>query len=499
MNSDLRESRATEPVAGDDRIMAVEIFAAILLVIVLSLGAFQLHFPLAVTAFALILVVVVTAMRLGFWQATLASAVAVVCLDFFFTIPIFSLKTDATDAAALVAFECAALIVSRLSTQVQLQARIATQQRNNMERLYILARNVLSINRTEPIGPQIVSLVRQTIGLESVALFDAATMSVYGVGRASSQLEAAARDVWVLDKDEDNTAGRTWSRVLRMGRKGTGAIVLRAGHLSPIVADAIASIAAIALERSRSFEKETRAQAARESEQLRTAVLDALAHAFKTPLTTIRAASSGLLEAGTLNAPEAELASLIDEQSVVLNELTTRLLQTARLAEEEITLRREECTIRELIDDLLEPFAGNFQHRPANVDIPDGTVVVTGDCGLIVTALHQLVDNAIKYSDPGTGVAIAAERVADDILVSVHNDGPPIQPADRDRIFDRFYRSHEMQHKAAGTGLGLSITRKIAEAHRGRVWTENVRGGPTFYFSLPFIPPSVPGAARRRS
>src|ERR1019366_97889 len=135
MNSDLRESRATEPVAGDDRIMAVEIFAAILLVIVLSLGAFQLHFPLAVTAFALILVVVVTAMRLGFWQATLASAVAVVCLDFFFTIPIFSLKTDATDAAALVAFECAALIVSRLSTQVQLQARIATQQRNNMERL----------------------------------------------------------------------------------------------------------------------------------------------------------------------------------------------------------------------------------------------------------------------------------------------------------------------------------------------------------------------------
>ena len=194
-----------------------------------------------------------------------------------------------------------------------------------------------------------------------------------------------------------------------LGHKGTGAIALRADHLSPIVADAIASIAAIALERSRSLEKETRAEAARQSEQLRTAVLDALAHAFKTPLTTILAASSGLLEAGTLSAQEAELVTLIDDQSVVLNDLTTRLLQTARLEGAEIHLRREECSLGELIDEVVEPFAAQLDNRPARIVVPDREVPVSGDSHLIVTALRQLVDNAIKYSDPGTAITISAE------------------------------------------------------------------------------------------
>jgi two-component system sensor histidine kinase KdpD len=280
-----------------------------------------------------------------------------------------------------------------------------------------------------------------------------------------------------------------WSRVLRLGHKGTGAIALRADHLSPIVADAIASIAAIALERSRSLEKETRAEAARQSEQLRTAVLDALAHAFKTPLTTILAASSGLLEAGTLNAQEAELVTLIDDQSVVLNDLTTRLLQTARLEGAEIHLRREECSLGELIDEVVEPFRAQFGTRPARILVPDREVPISGDSHLIITALRQLVDNAIKYSDPGTAITISAAGSGEpddgEILISVHNDGPAIRPEDRERIFDRFYRSPGTEHRAAGTGLGLSITKKIAEAHQGRVWTASGEKGATFFFALP--------------
>jgi two-component system sensor histidine kinase KdpD len=469
----------------DSRIVALEIFAAILAVLVVSLASFQLRLTLPVVGFVLFLIIVVAALRLGFWQATITSVVAVGCLDFFFTQPLFSLKTDPAGLTALAAFESAALVVSRLSAQVQLQARIANQQRNNMERLYELARNILLVNRHEPTGQQIAAFIQRAIGVDSVALFDSSTLQVYGAGARQPDLEETARNAWLMDKHEDNLPGHKWSRVLRIGHKGSGAIALRADHLSPIVADAIASIAAIALERSRSLEKETMAEAARQSEQLRTAVLDALAHAFKTPLTTILAASSGLLEGGTLRPQEAELVQLIDDQSIVLNDLTTRLLQTARLEGAEMHLRNEESSIGELINDVLEPFAGHFNVRPALIVIPDREVPVYGDGSLIVMAVRQLVDNAIKYSDPGTAITISAEAKHDEILISVHNEGPVIRPDDRERIFDRFYRSPGTEHRAAGTGLGLSITKKIAEAHLGRVWAGTGDKGATFFFALP--------------
>jgi two-component system, OmpR family, sensor histidine kinase KdpD len=497
-----QDARSAAPIAG--RIMALEVFATILTVLVVSIGSFQFHFTLPVVGFVLFLIIVVAALRLGFWQATVSSVVAVGCLDFFFTQPLFSLKTDAAGLTALAAFESAAIVVSRLSAQVQWQARIANQERHNMERLYQLARNILLVDRHEPTGPQIAGFIQQAIGVDSVALFDSSTLAVSMAGLVEPELEETARNAWLMDKGEDNLPGHLWSRVLRLGHKGTGSIAMRADHLSPIVADAIASIAAVALERSRSLEKETRAEAARQSEQLRTAVLDALAHAFKTPLTTILAASSGLLEAGNLNAQETELVTLIDEQSVVLNDLTTRLLQTARLEGAEIHLRREECSLGELIDEVVEPFASQLTQRPARIAVPDKDVPVSGDNHLIVTALRQLVDNAIKYSDPGTGITISAEAAGvpgkGEILISVHNEGPAIRAEDRERIFDRFYRAPGTEHRAAGTGLGLSITKKIAEAHQGRVWVSGDAGdakGATFYFALPFDPSQTEGVSRK--
>jgi two-component system sensor histidine kinase KdpD len=463
----------------------LEFLAATATILIVSVGAFQLHFSLPVTAFVFFLVIVVTALRLGFWEATVASVAAVACLDYFFTMPLFSFRTDAAGWTALSAFECAALVVSRLSAQVQHQAEIANQQRNNMEQLYELARNILLVDRHEPVGPQIAMFIQQAVQIDSVALFDPSPAQVHGAGSPGSDLQQAARNAWLLDRNEDNLPDHMWSRVLRLGHKGIGAIALRADHLSPIVADANASIAAVALERSRSLEKETRAEAARQSEQLRTAVLDALAHAFKTPLTTILAASSGLLEAGTLDPQETELVTLIDDQSVVLNDLTTRLLQTARLAGAAIHLKREECTFAELFDEVLSPFKGQFDRRPARVVLPHKDLSVFGDTELIATALRQLVDNAIKYSNPGSVITISGAAVNGDLLISVHNQGIAIGPEDRERIFERFYRSPGTAHRAAGTGLGLSIAKKIAEAHLGRVWVESDETGTTFSFSLP--------------
>ena len=219
----------------DGRLAAVEIFVAILTVLVISLVAYQIHFTLPVVGFVLFLVIVVAAIRLGFWQATVTSMVAVACLDFFFTQPLFSLKTDPAGLTALAAFESAALVVSRLSAQVQLQARIASQQSMNMERLYELARNILLVNRNEPQGPQIARYIQQAIGVESVVLFDSSTLQVSIAGEPAAGLEEFARKAWLQDKGEDDPEGLLWSRVLRVGYKGTGAIAMRADHLTRLL------------------------------------------------------------------------------------------------------------------------------------------------------------------------------------------------------------------------------------------------------------------------
>ncbi len=104
--------------------------------------------------------------------------------------------------------------------------------------------------------------------------------------------------------------------------------------------------------------------------------------------------------------------TLIDDQAVVLNDLTTRLLQTARLEGAEMHLRREECSLGELIDEVVDPFTAQLKQRPARISVPDREIPVSGDNHLIVMALRQLVDNAIKYSDPGTAITISAEAVS---------------------------------------------------------------------------------------
>jgi two-component system sensor histidine kinase KdpD len=252
------------------------------------------------------------------------------------------------------------------------------------------------------------------------------------------------------------------------------------------MADSIASLAAIALERARAFEKQSYAEAARQSEQLRTAVLDALAHAFKTPLTAIRTASSGLLEAGHLDPAQEDLVTLIDEESDKLNALSTRLLQTARLEASETKLRKETVLIPQLIDEILTKHSDQLGGHLAQVSITNQRCATYGDRELLGTAIMQFIDNAAKYSTPGSPIAIAVDDRDGEVLISVHNEGSKVRAEDRERIFERFYRSPGSNHRAPGTGLGLSITKEAAQVHRGRAWVNSEEGkGTTFFLSLP--------------
>ncbi len=448
---------------------------------------FRLHLNLSTCGFLYFLVVVLVSLVWGFLEASVTSLIAVNCLNYFFTPPILTFRiADPQDWVSLGAFEITALVVSRLSTRAQNQARAEARHRAEVEKLYALSRRILLLDRRQATGPQIVSLIQEIFRTESAAVFDAASARPDTAGPWTSDLERLALNAYLRDSDMELGGVDLCAHVLRLGSRPVGGIAVRGGGLSRLTVAAIASLAAIALERARSFQKESLSEAARQTEELRTAVLDALAHAFKTPLTAIRTASSGLLETGRLSSDDLELATLIDEQAELLNRLTTELLQMARIDATEVRLRRERLSVLTLIEDVLERFRGQLHGR--QVTRPDSAsgLELHGDREILTRALEQFVDNACRYSTPASPISLAAEEQLGEIVIAVHNQGPPIRPSDRERIFERFYRAEDARHRAPGTGLGLSIAKKAAEAHGGRTWVvSDAEAGTTFYFALP--------------
>jgi two-component system, OmpR family, sensor histidine kinase KdpD len=464
----------------------VETLAACWLIALLTLAGFVLHFNPAPLGFLFLLVVVCEAILCGFWQASIVSLLACACLDYFFYPPIFQFRiTNPADWVALGTFEVSALVVSRLSTSHQSKSREARLQRTSMEQLYELSRSTLLINLHQPPGPQLAQLILRIFGAEGVAIFDASSSACDNAGAWAEDEQQLARECFIAQADDHDHLTRTTRKLLHAGGKCLGAMAIR-GELEVLVMDALASLTAITLDRCVTFAKESQVEAAHQSERLRAAVLDSLAHAVKTPLTAIEAAAGGMSEVGKLNRAQEQLQALIQDEADKLSLLSTRLLQTAKLEAEELGVAQDEIVVTDLIQDVLKEQDGRMSGHPVEIAAPDAGLILRGDRDLLSMALTQFLDNAAKYSFAGTAVTVAAWESHAQVMLSVHNFGPAIPIADRERIFQRFYRSESTQNVAAGTGIGLSTVMMAAEAHRGHVWViSNADEGTTFYMSLP--------------
>jgi two-component system sensor histidine kinase KdpD len=354
-----------------------------------------------------------------------------------------------------------------------------------MEQLYELSRNSLLLDLSQAPGPQLVILIQRIFGAGAVALFDLHTGRQDRVGEWDEGEENLAKECYLSEVAEDALMTGTWKRILVAGSGPVGALVVR-GTLSPLVVDALASLAAIAIDRHQSFEKEERAENASKGEQLRAAVMDALAHEFKTPLTAVQTASSGLLELGGLTVNQRDLVTLIDGEAIRMTKLCTRLLLTAKLEAGQVGLQTDEVNAQKLVTEVLANQREAARRNRVQVNIEDPALTVRVDRALLAMILEQYLDNAIKYSTPDTEIEIAVRKSRTEVLISVHNFGSTIRIEDRERIFDRFYRSTDSKDSVPGTGIGLSVVRKAAEAHHGHVWViSDDKEGTTFFLSLP--------------
>jgi two-component system sensor histidine kinase KdpD len=308
---------------------------------------------------------------------------------------------------------------------------------------------------------------------------------VYQAGSWSVNPQEMAQNVCYFETSDDDASTGLGRRVVRLGTAPVGSLVVR-GQISPLTNDVPASLVGITFDRYRAFANESRAETERETEQLRATVLDSLAHAYKTPLTAIRAASTGLGEMGHLSAGQAELVALIDEQSGVLSELTTRLLTTARLDAGAVKVEAAPAGVGSLIEEVLASLRERLASMKVAIELEDENLALCCDRRLIVMLLTQYVDNACKYSTYGTTITIRAVREKAEVIFSVHSYGPVIPLADRERIFDRYYRSSADSNRASGTGIGLSVAKRVALVHGGYVWvTSDEREGTTFYAAIP--------------
>lgn len=457
-------------------------------VVALTTGlAYQFHLNLAAASLLELLLVLAVALNVSFGHAAAVSFLAFACLDYFFIPPVFAFNVaDPQNWVALLAFETSALVVSRLSTERKRQSMEATKRRAELEQLYEISRRLLLLGREQLLHRHILSLIQNVFQVEAAALFDPSVPGVELVGNDAASLEAGARRAYLHDQDSQSADARTWFPVLRIGVRPIGALALRGHGLSLDTANALASLTSITLERAHALERESRAEAERQSEQLRTTVLDALAHEYKTPLTAIRAATGGLLEMGQLNDSQSELITLIDSETRRLSGLTTRLLQMSRLDTADIRLRPENIEADELIWALLSSAKSVLLGRATRVAGLESGACVRADRELVLMALTQFLDNAAKYSHPASTITISVSVLAAGVRIAVHNFGPAIPAQDQERIFERFFRSPGSHFKAAGSGVGLSISKKVADAHGGRVGVSSQEGdGNTFFLELP--------------
>ena len=449
--------------------------------------SFHFDQSFAFTGFVHLFVVVVAALYGGFWQATFVSIAAAACLNYFFVPPVFSFANSPSNWVALGAFEFTALVISRLSLRARLRALEAIGERRDMERLYETSRRILLQDAAREPGYPIASLIQDTFGLHGVQLLDGLSGATYRSGGTIPNAEQRTRQAYFTDSDAYDSLTNSWYCVLRLGTRPVGGLALHGTTMTRLAATALASLCAIGMERVCAMQRECRTQAVRQTEQLRAAVLDALAHQFKTPIAIARSASSGLLAVGGLSELQTELVTTVDQQARKLDEVASRLLGAAMLDATEFKPECEAVLFSHIVRAAIQRLAEPSERERFRIAASAAEICVCADFELILTAVSQLVDNALKYSEPGSHIDITFAAKEPRVVLSVRSKGVVLAQGDRQRVFERFYRAPGIQHLSAGTGLGLSIARQIVAAHHGSVWAEGEQDyGTTFYVALPY-------------
>ncbi len=504
---------------------------------------FQLYPRIPNISIIYLLVVMALATTRGRYAAILASFVAFLAFDYYLVPPLYVFTVSRVEEwIALFVFLVSALLTSQLAVSLRNRERQASRRERETRQLYDLLR---ATNQEAEPERQLQAIAQAVVdvlsswGVHDCAILQpdiAGTLQVQAsayqpVGQIARSSDEQAITAWVMTHgramglyDEtrlvDSTSASLVQRVivwstsagrsvrsslrlipLKLGEKVVGVLRLRvlddAGHFpqedlleeertrqgSPTsffwtFLDQVTAL----VERARLQQDNLRIAVLQRTDALRVALLSSVSHDLRTPLTSIKAAASTLLQEDVQWDEEARrgFAQSIEREADRLNRLVENLLDMSRIEDGALVPEREEYALVSLIHDVLDRLTTLLEGREVRTDLPGDLLLVDVDYLQIDQVLTNLIENAVRYTPPGSPIEVSARIEEDDVVLRVADRGPGIPPADLERVFDKFFRVLSGQHPGGypmGSGLGLAVCKGLVEAHGGHIWAALREGG----------------------
>jgi two-component system sensor histidine kinase KdpD len=501
-------------------------YAAAVGICAAATGLAALVFPyldLANIVMVFLLGVVIAALRLGRGPAIAAAVVSVVCFDVFFVPPYFSLAVD--DAQYLVTLAVMLVVgvtVAELMTRLRREAKVAVSREERALDLFALARELSGALTAGQVVEKSVPILSATFrasvavlpGDTEGALSEAAATEA-GFDPVLARL-ALARGAAVGIGGADRPDVPALYVPLKAPMRIRGVLAIRPDEPKALLdaeprrlAETVAALVGIALERIHYVEVSQRTLLGMESERLRSSLLGALSHDIRTPLTALVALADTLSIRIAADAPDAaRQADALRVQAHRIGLLVENLLEMARLQDGAVRLNRDWQSVEELVGGAIDSLGVALEGRSIEIDLPPTLPLVRCDAVLIERVIANLLENAAKYTPPGSHIAVSGQVRGAEIAVAVADEGPGIAAGEEEAIFGKFQRGGR-ESAIPGMGLGLAIARAIVAAHGGHIFVENRRSadgrvlGASFSFTLPLesVPPveSEPDEAGTRS
>ncbi|MGB7751856.1 MAG: DUF4118 domain-containing protein [Candidatus Acidiferrales bacterium] len=424
----------------------------------------------------------------GIAVSVFMSVVAMLAFNYYFLPPVgrFTIA-DPQNWIALFAFLVVSVLASSLSTRARQKAEDASQRRREIEKLYAFSQGLLESGNVIQLLNRIPSQIVDIFEVGAAALLLSEKQKIYRSGPVVATLDLESLNTIVLREEPVLDVPNSLSFVpVRLGGRSIGSLGISGSMLSRQTLEAIGTLVAVAIERARAIEQLGLTEAAREGERLRTALLDSVTHALRTPLTSIKASVTNLLSNSSVtDRQRQELLTIINEETDRLNRLVGEAGEMARLDAGEVELELEPRPIEDVIAAALSkcPALGD---RVVNVNVQPNLPRVRVDLSRAREALVHLLENANQYSPAAQPITITAELAGEFVVTSVADRGAGIDDLEQSLIFEKFYRGKDQRYLVQGTGMGLPIAKAIIEAHGGSMSLTSQRGqGSVFSFTLP--------------
>jgi two-component system, OmpR family, sensor histidine kinase KdpD len=446
------------------------------------------HVDVTTAALILVLVILGLAMRWGWGEAVSAAIAGCLGLDYFFLPPHGFGISNLDHWVAYVTFLVTALATGHLSARANRHRVEAVRRRTEIEKLYLLSDALSGCEHEEAIVQRLAGWLGEIPGVDAFAVYgrslDRTWRSRAWDGRsADAQLRA--------ETDSGSRALNADSSVvikpIKVGGQWAGSIGIAGAGVSPGLLEAGAEAVGSAIAKVRGAQAAKEGEIARRSEELKSSIFDALAHEARGPLNSITIAATTLLsERPGDAAQQREMLSIVKEEA---DRMSRWIEEAARLSRTDTGGFKPNKTpqdVRGLVLLALEPMRPFLLDRPVVVQVEPSLPPAECDAELTQRVVKLLLDNALKYSPPGSPITVAGGLDGDAIEISVADSGPGVPEDEQTRIFEKHFRGSRHRSSVPGTGLGLASAKHLTEAQGGEIWVNNrPGGGAVFHLTLP--------------